>query len=334
MRRLAKRYATELVLVGLFVVLFWAVSSLSPAFLTTGNMFQLARQMVELSIITCGMAVVIISGGIDLSVGAQVGLISVTMAVLIVSGWAMVPALLAGLVVALIAGAINGLLVGVLGVPPLVATLGTSLVYAGAATAMSEGRAVSGFPEAYYVFGQSFVGPVPAQVFVMLAVVALTLVLMAFTRWGRRVYLIGSNPVAARFAGIRVSRVLAGAYLFAAVLAYVVAVVLSSRTATARVDLGDAYVLSAISAVVFGGISIVGGRGNVLGAFLGVAIFTVIQNGLGLAGISVFIQTVVIGVTLIAVLTARELFGRLAQHSRTTSTPPAGVPATTKEEQA
>lgn len=332
MKTLLKRYPTEWVLLALLVVLFFAVSTLSPNFLSSGNVFQLARQMVELAIITCGMALVIISGGIDLSVGAQVGLIAVTMAVLIVAGWPLALAMAAGAVVALAAGAANGYLVGVLGVPPLVATLGTGLVFAGAATAMSRGRAVSGFPEEYFVFGQSFIGPVPAQVFLMIILVAATAALAHTTRWGRRIYLLGSNPIAARFTGIRSPWVLMGAYVFAAAMAYIVAVVLSSRTGTARVDLGDSYVLSAISAVVFGGISILGGRGNVLGAFLGVAIFTVIQNGLGLAGVSVFIQNVVIGAVLIAVLTARQLFGRFPR-SRATPALPLRAVATTKEGQ-
>ena len=311
MKDTLKPYATELVLVGLLVILFAVLAGFTPQFLTAGNVFQLARQMVELSIITCGMSMVIITGGIDLSVGAQVGLVSVTMAVLFVAGLPFMVVLLCGLLVAALAGGVNGFLIGRLGVPPLVATLGTSLVYAGAATAMSEGRAVSGFPKEYFVFGQSFVGPVPGQIFLMIAVVLLTIYVMGSTPWGRRVYLIGANPVAARYAGISVPRVLAGTYLFASMMAFLVALVLSSRTATARVDLGDAYVLSSISAVVFGGISIMGGRGKVIGAFLGVAIFTVIQNGLGLAGVSVFVQNIVIGTTLIAVLTGRHLIKKL-----------------------
>lgn len=333
MKSLMSSYGIELVLLGLLIVLFFAVSTLSPTFLTAGNVFQLARQMVELSIITCAMAVVIISGGIDLSIGAQVGLTAVTMAVLIVAGLPLPVAMAVGLAVSLAAGLANGILVGVLGVPPLVATLGTSLVYAGAATAMSRGRSVSGFPQQYYVFGQSFVGPVPAQVFLMIAVVVVTIVLMGSSRWGRRVYLVGANPVAARFAGIRSARTLLAVYAFASLLGYLVAVVLSSRTATARVDLGDSYVLSAISAVVFGGISIMGGRGNVAGAFLGVAIFTVIQNGLGIAGVSVFIQNVVIGVILIAILTARQLFGRFSG-PRYLSALLARAATTTKEDHA
>lgn len=316
MRERIGRHATELVLLGLLVVLFIGVSTLSGGFLTSGNIFQLARQMVELSVITCGMAVVIISGGIDLSIGAQVGLISVTMAVLVLNGLPLPLAMLAGLAIAVAAGLVNGLLVGIVQIPPLVATLGTGLVYGGAATAMSEGRAVSGFPKDYLVFGQSFIGPIPAQVFLMIGVVALTAWLMGSTRWGRRVYLVGSSPVAARFAGLKVPQVLASTYVMAALLAYLVAVVLSSRTATARVDLGDGYLLSSISAVVFGGISIMGGRGNVLGAFIGVAIFTVIQNGLGLAGVSVFIQTVVIGTTLLVVLSARAVAERTRLISR------------------
>ncbi|GAA2181122.1 ribose ABC transporter permease [Brooklawnia cerclae] len=333
MKRLFSRYPTEWVLVGLFALLFIVVSALSPSFLTAGNLFQLARQMVELAIITCGMSVVIITGGIDLSIGAQVGLVAVTMAVLVAHGWPLPAAMLAGLLVAVAAGLINGALVGVLGVPSLVATLGTSLAYGGAATVMSDGRAVSSFPTSYFVFGQSFVGPVPAQVFLMIAIVIITAYLLTSTRWGRHVYLIGANPVAARFAGIRTARTLMATYVFAALLAYVVAVVLSSRTATARVDLGDAYVLSAISAVVFGGISIAGGRGNVVGAILGVAVFTVIQNGLGLANVSVFIQTVVIGSILIIVLTGREIAKRVRTSRRKTA-PVFGAITTSKERQA
>lgn len=321
MKRLAG-YGTELTLLGLIVVLMIGAAMLSPYFFTPSNLFQVTRQMVELSIITCGMAIVIISRGIDLSIGALVGLVTVVMAVLIVSGWSMLPAMAAGLVVALAAGALNGVLVGYLEVPPLVATLGTGLVFTGAATALSEGRAVSGFPAEYFVFGQSFVGPVPAQVFTMLVIVAICLLLLARTRWGRRIYLIGANPVAARFAGIPVQRTLLTAYVLAGGLAFVVAVILSSRTATARVDIGDSYVLASISAVVFGGISLMGGSGRLIGAFLGVAVFSIIQNALNLAGVSVFLQSVVIGVVLILVLSLRQIVPRLRRRPAPSASPP------------
>lgn len=317
MKNIVKGYATEVVLLALLIVLMIAAALLTPYFFTPGNLFQVARQMVELSIITCGMTMVILSGGIDLSVGSLVGLVSIVMAVLFTQGWPMIPALAAGLVVGVLAGLLNGVLVGVLQVPPLVATLGTGLVFAGIATVLSEGRALSGFPEEYYVFGQSFVGAMPAQVLTMVVVIAVTGLLLSRTRWGRSLYLIGASPVAARFAGIRVERTLILAYLATAVLACIVAVILSSRTATARVDLGDAYVLSSISAVVFGGVSILGGRGRLSGAILGVAVFSVIQNALNLAGTSVFVQTVVIGTTLIVVLTLRQMIPRLAARRAT-----------------
>lgn len=305
------RFSTEFVLLALLIAMLVAASLLSPVFFTPGNLFQVARQMVELTIITCGMTIVIISGGIDLSVGSLVGLVSVVLAVLMVAGVPMVIALVIGLIVAIAAGALNGVLVGNVGVPPLVATLGTGLVFAGVATVLSEGRAVSGFPPEYFVFGQSFIGLMPAQVITMLVVALVTLMLLGKTRWGRRIYLIGANPMAARFAGLKVERTLLSAYVLAAVFAFIVAVILSSRTATARVDLGDSYVLASISAVVFGGVSIMGGRGRLIGALLGVGVFSVIQNALTLAGVSMFLQSVVIGTTLIVVLTLRELVPRL-----------------------
>jgi ribose/xylose/arabinose/galactoside ABC-type transport system permease subunit len=295
-----------IVLLAFLVLLIVLFSILSSSFLRFGNLLQISAQMVELALLTIGMSVCVISGGFDLSIGSLAGLGSVCLAMMISSGMSMwLAILLVGLALVL-CGAFNGLLIGYLNINPLLVTLGTSSVFTGIAMGVSSGRAVSGLPDIFFFFGQGYVGFIPFQVIVLVIVLFLSIVLLNYTPWGRKVYLIGSNPKVARFAGINLGWNTMLVYVYSAFLAFLASVVLTSRLATGRADLGSVYVLPAVSAAVFGGIKVSGGSGSVLGAIIGVATFAVISNGFNMLDLSQYAQQIVVGVILIAAYTMWE----------------------------
>ena len=309
-------HSNEALLLFLLVILMIVLSMVNVNFLTVGNLLQVTIQMVELSIITFGMVAVIITGGIDLSIGSITGLTSIVIGNALVNGINMWVAILLGLILAILCGLLNGVLVGKFNIPAILVTLGTSTLFGGVAVILCKGRAVSGFPDEYFIFGQGYFGPIPLQVVILLALFTIVYVMLNHTKWGRRIYLIGSNPTAARFSGIDCEKNLILTYLFSSLMGFVTAVILTSRVATARADLGDQYVLQSVSAAVFGGISIYGGEGNIGGSLIGVAIFTIISNGLNLMGVSPFIQQIVAGIVLLGVLTIRILSTRVGLHEQ------------------
>jgi ribose/xylose/arabinose/galactoside ABC-type transport system permease subunit len=202
-------------------------------------------------------------------------------------------------------GLLNGSLIGFLKINPILVTLGTSSAFTGLAMVFSEGKAISGLPEDFLIFGHYHVGVIPYQALILLIILVLSVVLLNFTQWGRRVYLIGSNPEIARFAGINCGFNIMLVYVYSAVLAFFAALILTSRLATGRADLGNVYLLQSVSAAVFGGIGIYGGTGNVFGAVLGVAIFAIISNGFNMLDFSQYSQQILIGCILITVLAYR-----------------------------
>ncbi len=300
-----KKYGNEMTLLLLIIILVLIFSIFSSNFFKLGNITQISAQMVELSLLTLGMSVCIISGGFDLSIGAMTGLGSVSLAMLLKTGMNMWSSILLVLLLLLICGLLNGSLIGFLRINPMLVTLGTSSLYTGLALVFSRGTAISNLPEQFSMFGQYYVWIIPYQALILLIGLITSVILLNFTIWGRRVYLIGSNPDVARFAGINCGYNLMLVYVYSAVLAFLAALVLTSRVATGRADLGDTYVLQSVSAAVFGGVGISGGSGTVLGAVLGVTIFAIISNGFNMLDFSPYAQQIVIGCTLIAVLAYR-----------------------------
>jgi rhamnose transport system permease protein len=306
MRRL--RFSRELVLLGVLIVLVLVMSLLSPLFFTLGNLLNTSRFFVEVGLMALGMTLIIITGGIDLSVGSNLGLSSVAVGFTFAAGLPLPLAILFGLVVGTSAGLFNGLFITLLELHPLVVTLGTFALFQGLAYGVTGAEAVSDFPAWFAYFGQAYLGPIPGQLFVFVVAVAVVWIILSRTRFGRYVYAIGNNEEAARFSGVPIRRVKISLYSGIGLLVGMAAVIYTSRVSTARGDSGLGLELAVISAVVLGGASIYGGSGTIAGTVLGVLIIATLQNGLILAGVPSTWQLFVLGVLLLVAVFLNEFF--------------------------
>lgn len=302
------KVSRELVLLGVLVLIVVVMSQLSPLFLTLGNLLNTSRFFVEIGLVALGMTLIIITGGIDLSVGASLALVSITFGFLFVAGVPLVVAILIGLAVGVLAGLFNGLFVTLLDLHPLVVTLGTFALFRGLAFGFTDADAVSNFPAWFAYFGQAYVGPVPGQLFVFVVAVVVMWLVLSRTSFGRYVYAIGHNEEAARFSGVPVRRVKAALYTGTGFLVALAAVIYTSRVSTARADSGLGLELDVISAVVLGGASIYGGKGTIAGTVLGVLIIATLRNGLVLAGVPSTWQLFLLGLLLIVAVFFNEFF--------------------------
>ncbi|EIW20145.1 monosaccharide ABC transporter membrane protein, CUT2 family [Pelosinus fermentans] len=293
----------EWILLLFFIGLIIIMSLLAPSFLTVNNLLSVTQQMSEFGILALGVTVVIITSGIDLSVGSIAGLTTIVIAM--TYGWSgsLVAAILLGILTGALCGAFNGVLIAKIGVPPILVTLGTMTFFNGIALVLSKGNAISDLPEEFYFVGQGYLfGNIPVQTVIFLVLAILTSLLLSRTPWGRRVYAVGNNSVAAVFSGVRVDKVLLYVYIFAGIMAAVSGWIISSRVSTARADLGAVYVMQSIAATVLGGTNIAGGSGTIFGTVIGVSVFAVLANGLNLIGVSPFAQNLLMGLALILVL--------------------------------
>jgi rhamnose transport system permease protein len=298
--RLPRGSGRILGLLATLCVVMIVMACISPYFLQAENLLGFTRHVVEIGIIACGMTFVIMTGGIDLSVGSILGLAGILMGYAWKAwGLPLETAMLLALFVGLACGALNGFLVARWRFPALVATLATMALFRGIAMVISHAEPVSNFPDWFAWPGQGYVGLVPVQLLFWIAVVAGTVWVAAKTRTGRYLVAIGDNERAARFAAVSVAKVTFRAYAFTGVLCGIAAIIYTSRFATAKADAGLGLELEAITAVVLGGTRITGGRGTALGTFLGVLILGVVQNGLELAGISSVWQSMLTGAILI-----------------------------------
>ncbi|AJQ26271.1 ABC transporter permease [Pelosinus fermentans] len=293
----------ELILLLFFSGLIIIMSLLSPSFLTIDNLLSVTQQMSEFGILALGVTVIIITSGIDLSVGSIAGLTTIVIAMSY--GWSgsLVAAILLGILAGALCGAFNGVLIAKIGVPPILVTLGTMTFFNGIALVLSKGNAISDLPEEFYFVGQGYLfGNVPVQTLIFLVLAILTSLLLSKTPWGRRVYAVGNNSVAAVFSGVQVDKVLLYVYIFAGIMSAISGWIISSRVSTARADLGAVYVMQSIAATVLGGTNIAGGSGTIFGTVIGVSVFAVLANGLNLIGVSPFAQNLLMGLALIVVL--------------------------------
>lgn len=293
-------------LIGL-VLIGAVLSLLSDRFLTTSNLINVARQVSINAIVAAGMTVVIITGGIDLSVGSTIALAGC--AALLVAG----PAgdglgMLAGTVVGGLVGLLNGALVAWGRVPPFITTLATMTIVRGAALVLTNGEPIVKADGAYLWIGQASVGPVPVPILLMLAVLLGTHWFLARTRWGIYVYAVGGNAEAARLVGISLAGIQILVYVLGGVLAALAGLVLAARLSSAQPNTGVGFELDAIAAVVLGGTSLMGGEGGIWGTTVGAFIIGVLNNGFNLLDVSPFYQLIAKGaVIVLAVLVDQVL---------------------------
>ena len=286
-------------LVGLGLVL-WA---LTPHFLTVSNLLNVAEQAAIIAIVAVGMTFVIITGGIDLSVGSVLAFAGVVMASVLHADVPVPLALAAALGTGLFCGLVNGALITVGRLPPFIATLGMMSVARGTALMFTEGRPVSGFEGGFRSLATGEVLGLPASVVIMAGVYVLAHLVLTRTKLGRYTYAIGGNEEAALLSGVNVKFYKTAVYGISGMLSGLAAVILTARLNSAQPIAGMMYELDAIAATVIGGTSLLGGEGTVLGTLIGALIMAVLRNGLNILGVSSFVQQVVIGsVIIVAVL--------------------------------
>ena len=298
-RRLLRGRETGIAVVVLVIMV--GLSLATPYFLTASNLAIVARQIALSIIIALGMTMVIILGGIDLSVGSTVAFGSViTGYTMITLGLPIWLSMLAAVAVGALIGSINGMLIVKTRVPPFIITLGMMGLARGAALVITKGSTISGLPESFLFLGQGYVlkyVPVPVIIAAVLAI--LVHIFLSRTTLGRRIYFTGSNEEAALLSGINVNRIKIMVFTLAGMLAAIESVIETSRMSTAQPASGAGYELTAIGAVIIGGASLLGGEGTVLGTILGATLLGLITNGLILLGVSAYWQQVFSGTIII-----------------------------------
>ena len=281
-----------------FLLLCAVLTFLSDRFLTVGNWQNILRQSSINLIIAIGMTYVILTAGIDLSVGAVLALSTVVTADLLQRGIPVIPTMILGLTIGGILGLVSGLLVSRVKVPPFVATLGMMTVARGLALTYTQGRPITGLPDFFRTIGTGYLGPIPMPIIVAGITFLAAYILLTRTRMGMNIYALGNNPVAAHYAGIATSGYTTFVYVLAGALAALAGMILVARLDSAQPTAGISYEFDAIAAVVVGGTSFAGGQGSLFGTLLGVLVISVLNNGLNLLNISSFYQPVVTGVVI------------------------------------
>jgi len=290
------------------VALFIALSIASPYFLTVQNISSVARQTAVITIIALGMTLVMISGGIDLSVGSVMAFAGVCGTMMLRAGTPVVLSIAGAMLAGAAWGLLNSLLITLLKVSPFIATLGTMGAARGITLVITNGLAVVSLPESFGRLGDGNVlrvVPIPLAILVVLAL--LTGFILKYTRLGRYAYAIGSNVEAARYSGIAIRRTLLAIYVYLGLLAGLAGMIEASRLVTGQPTAGTGYELSVIAAVVIGGASLSGGEGTVAGTIAGAFLMGLISNGSNLLGISPFWQQVVIGTVIVLAVAGDEL---------------------------
>ncbi|CAK1268925.1 carbohydrate ABC transporter permease [Burkholderia pseudomallei] len=301
-----RRSTTFYPLVGLVAVCVAMVFA-SDSFLSAANLENVLRQVSINAIIGVGMTCVILTGGIDLSVGSVMALSGTLAAGLLVAGANGAAALAAGIGVGVALGAASGLFVAFAGMPPIIVTLATMGIARGLALIYTGGYPIDGLPDWVRFFGSGKVLGVQMPVLTMLAVYALAWLMLERMPFGRYVYAIGGNEHATRLSGVRVSRVKLAVYTFAGLTSALAALVLTGRLMSGQPNAGGGFELDAIAAVVMGGTSIAGGRGSIVGTLVGALLLGVLNNGLNMIGVNPYVQNVIKGaIILLAIYIGRE----------------------------
>lgn len=273
----------------LVLLLMWGILTiLSPYFFTYNNIFNLVRQTSVIAVVAVGMTFVIISGGIDLSVGSIVGASSIIVSLLLINGVPIILAVLITLLVCLVLGAITGMFIYEGNVPPFIATLGMMSMARGLALLLSGGKNLTGLSRTFINFAQASILGIPMLTIVLIIVALIATFVLYRTRFGRNVYTIGSSAEVARLSGINMRVNYYAIYMLNAFLSGVAGIMLTSRLSSGIPTAGNMYELDAIASVVIGGASLSGAEGSVLGTIIGALIMSTLRNGGNLLGVDPF----------------------------------------------
>jgi ribose transport system permease protein len=288
----------------LALILIAAVTTvINPNFLTIANMVLILQQVAVLGILTMAMALLLISGGIDLSIGMIMALSGVVISRVIMSAGPIWLAVVAGLITATVCGFMNGLVVSLSKTMPLIITLGMGSLYFGIALMVSGGQFMN-FSGAFNVIGRTRIaGVFPTTLIFLFVVVVLAYILLNYTRFGRRIVAIGGNEENAYLSGIRVNRYKTAVYTIGGLLSGIASIVLVSRLDSIVATAGTGYELAALTAAVIGGVTFEGGRGGIGGAFIGVILMGVIANVMTILSVNSYLQTAITGVLIVVAVT-------------------------------
>lgn len=299
------RYGALLGLLGLGALL----SILSPSFLTLSNIMNVLNQVSLNGLVAIGMTFVILSGGIDLSVGSILALSGAVLAALLKSGIPQAPAMAAALLLAAVLGVLNGLFIATFNLQPFIVTMAFMTIFRGSTFVFTNGRPITGLGRTgvFVAAGRGDVAGIPWSGIILIACLAATAFILARTVYGKTIYAIGGNTEAARLSGLPVKTARASVYAVSGFFAGLAGIILTSRLDSAQPLAGQSYELDAIAAVVLGGTSLSGGRGFMVGTLIGAFIIGILNNGLNLLEVSSFYQQIVKGaVILLAVLLDRR----------------------------
>lgn len=290
------------ILIGL-VILCIILSIKSPVFLSKSNLLNVLRQVSTNLYIACGMTMIIILGGIDLSVGSVIALSGVvTGGMIAFNGTPLVVAVAIGLLAGLLVGAFNGFVISTTTIPPFIVTLASMNIARGVAYVYTGGQPIRVMSDSFNFIGSGYIGEIPIPIIYLIIIILISFFIMSKSKLGRHIYAVGGNPQAAIFSGIKTKRVVFFAYTFSGLMASIAGVVLASRMFSGQPTAGQGAEMDAIAAVVLGGTSMRGGSGKIGGTVIGALVIGFLSNGLNLMGINSFWQYIVKGfVILIAV---------------------------------
>ncbi len=281
------------------IILCAVFAILSPYFFTVNNILTVATQTAVIAIIAIGQSYVMITGGIDLSIGSNIAISGMVAGLSMAGG---IPALLScfiGILAGTIVGLLNGLMVSYANMPPFIATLGTMTAVRGISLTLTQGIPISGLPSAFTVIGTGKTFGIPNPVIIMIILTLIFAFILAKTKLGRYIYASGSNIDAARLSGVNTKLVLTITYIFSGFLASCAGLIMAARIISAQPAAGEGYELDAVASSVIGGVSAMGGEGLIGGTFIGALVIGVLRNGLNLVGVSPFIQKIVIGIVIV-----------------------------------
>ena len=273
---------------------------LSPYFLTVDNLLTVATQTAVIAIIAIGQTFVLITGGIDLSIGSNIALSAMVAGVFMRAGLPVPVAILAGLVTGMLSGTVNGIFVAFGKLPPFIATLGTMTIARGLSFTLTKALPIANLPKSFTVYGTDRTLGIPNQVIIMVVLFIIFGFILAKTKLGRHVYAVGSNFEAARLSGVNTRKVQMAVYIISGLLAALAGLIMAARIITAQPGSGDGYELDAVASSVIGGVSTMGGEGIMAGTFIGAFVIGVLRNGLNLISVSPYIQKIVIGIVIVA----------------------------------
>ncbi|HVO72642.1 MAG TPA: hypothetical protein VMT35_01350 [Ignavibacteriaceae bacterium] len=298
---------SEFSLIAVFIIEVIIFSQLSPYFLTADNLLNVSLQASITAIIAAGMTFVILTAGIDLSVGSLValsGVIATSLLKIDASAFIVfLIAILGGVLFGVVSGTAAGIFITKFKITPFIVTLALMTIWRGAAFVYTEGRPVWGLPETFSTLGGDRILGVPIPTVIMLLVFISAHIVLTKTKFGRYVYAVGGNLEAARLAGIKTNQILISVYIISGVLSAISGILLASRMNSGQPNAGLMYELDVIAAVVVGGTSLFGGRGTIIGTFIGSMLIAVLRNGLNLINVGSYVQQVIVGaVILLAVL--------------------------------